>query len=228
MPARPAEPTRRNKPAPRVVVTGEVKAGKSSLINALLGASALATGPVERSALPILVSYAARPSLVLERSDRRRIPIDAFPAAEADDAKRVRLGLPIDLLKACRLLETPGFASGYDDLDRRAQAACRSAQAAIWCTPAVQAWKASEREAWLALPARVRQRSILAVTYKDAIASDADARHLSARLRAEAGPHFGRIIMVASREAGLGGRQSGACELRSAVLDLVAAFAERI
>ena len=61
-------------------------------------------------------------------------------------------------------------------------------------TSAMQAWKASELRTWLALPRAVRQRGVLAVTFMDALPSKADAGRLLARLAADAGPHFRRIV----------------------------------
>ncbi len=189
--------------APRVAVVGEFNSGKSSLANVLLGGAVLPTGYRVRSPFPVLINYAAKPSLAFELLDRRRIATEweGVATASAQNVRRLRLGLPIDQLKAFRLIDTPGGATGDDALDERAFNACRRADVAVWCTPAVQAWKGSERLAWLALPKRLRLRSILAVTYKDAIASASDIDRLGARLRAEAGPYFSRIVMIACADA---------------------------
>ena len=80
------------------------------------------------------------------------------------------------------------------DDEARTLRACRSADTVIWCTPAMQAWKASELRTWLALPPAMRQRGVLAVTFMDALPSKADAGRLLARLAADAGPHFRRIV----------------------------------
>ena len=58
----------------------------------------------------------------------------------------------------------------------------------------MQAWKASEQRAWLTLPKGLRQRGILAVTFTDAIASQTDVDRVLARLHAEAGALFRRIV----------------------------------
>ncbi len=63
----------------------------------------------------------------------------------------------------------------------------------------MQAWKASELRAWLALPRAVRQRGVLAVTFMDALRSSGDAGRLLARLHADAGPHFRRIVTFSSQ-----------------------------
>ena len=60
----------------------------------------------------------------------------------------------------------------------------------------MQAWKASEERAWLALSERVRMRGILAVTFTDEIASPSDVSRLMERLKAEAGPYFRKVVLA--------------------------------
>lgn len=195
---------------PCIAVTGEARSGKSSLINTLLGLPGLPTGFDSRVRPPVLVSHASKPSLALENNDHRRVATNwaAIETTSVEAVRWLRLGLPADMLRLARLLETTAFASGDDSLDLRTQEMCGRAHAGIWCTPAMQAWKASERDAWLTLPERFQVNGILAVTYVDAIPSQRDRERLSARLRVEAAPYFGRIIMVANNEA-TGTRQAG-------------------
>ncbi|MBO0764557.1 MAG: hypothetical protein J2P50_08220, partial [Hyphomicrobiaceae bacterium] len=107
---------------------------------------------------------------------------------------------PLDTLRTLRAVDTPGLDLADDVLAVRTLRACRSADAVIWCTPAMQAWKATEQQAWLALPKAVRARGVLAVTFMDTLRSPGDAGRLMTRLNAEAGPLF-RKIVAASREA---------------------------
>src|SRR5262249_35077076 len=88
-----------------------------------------------------------------------------------------------------------------DDGDRRTLQLCSRADHVIWCTPAMQAWKASEERAWLSLPKKRRERGVVAVTFEDAIASPADAGRLLGRLQAEAGAHFRRIVFASECSA---------------------------
>jgi hypothetical protein len=64
----------------------------------------------------------------------------------------------------------------------------------------MQAWKASEHQAWLALPRAVRRRGILAVTFMDALRSQSDEGRLMARLQAEAGALFRKIVTISAHE----------------------------
>jgi hypothetical protein len=221
---------------PCIAVTGESRSGKSSLINALLGAPVLPTGLGDQVRSPVLISYASKPSLAAEHNDYRRVAVDWSTAARIPfhNIRRLRLGLPNDLLKSTRIVETPGFATGCEDRDQRAFEACRRADAAIWCTPAMQAWKASERDAWVSLSKRIGARSILAITYMDAIPSQTDRERLSARILAEAAAYFGNVVMIANKhatrapESGAPGsnevlwRASGGAELCAAVRTLIA------
>jgi hypothetical protein len=190
-------------PLPSVAAIGEFRSGRSSLINALLGTAALPTSLKVQIPYPVLITHAPKSSLAFELIDRRRIPTDwdDMVQAPSHSVRRLHLGLPSDCLKSIRLIDTPGYASERYEFDEQAFGACKRADVIIWCTPAVQAWKASERDIWLRLPKRIRRRGILAVTYKDLIPSERDLGRLSARLCAEAAPHFADVVMIASNEA---------------------------
>jgi hypothetical protein len=185
-----------------VVVIGEFNSGKTSLVNALVGASVLPASFTTHTAYPTVVRFARRPSLSAEIAQRRRVAVawDEIDSAPPHQIHRLHVGMPLDRLRTLRAVDTPGLDLADDVLAARTLRACRSADAVIWCTPAMQAWKASEQQAWLALPKAVRARGILAVTFMDALRSPGDAARLIARLDADAGPLF-RKIVTASREA---------------------------
>ncbi len=182
----------------RIVVVGEFNSGKTALVNALVGAPVLTPSSIVHTAHLTVVGYAARPSLTAETSSRRRRPVawDGISDLALDDVRRLHVGAPLERLKLFSVVDTPGLGFADSESDRRSLLACRGAGAVIWCTPAMQAWKASEEQAWLALPASVRARGILVVTFGDAIASRADVDRLMERLRAEAGPYFRAVVMA--------------------------------
>jgi GTPase Era involved in 16S rRNA processing len=113
------------------------------------------------------------------------------------------VGVPLERLRTLQAIDTPGLDLGDADLKARTLRACRNADAVIWCTPAMQAWKATEQQAWLALPKAVRARGILAVTFMDVLRSPDDARRLLARLSADAGPLFRKIVTTPGHKASL-------------------------
>ncbi|MBX9590421.1 MAG: dynamin family protein [Hyphomonadaceae bacterium] len=182
----------------RIVVVGEFNSGKTTLVNALVGAPVLTPSAVARTAHPTVVGFAPKPSLSAETTDRRRMPVawDGLDAVAPGDIRRLHVGVPLERLKRLSVVDTPGLGLADGESDRRSLQACRTADAVIWCTPAMQAWKASEEQTWRALPERVRARGLLAVTFADAIASPADMDRLMQRLSAEAGPYFRRVAMA--------------------------------
>lgn len=188
---------------PRLALIGEFNTGKSTLANALLGARVLPTNVEANTGLPILVRYAPRARLELEFADGQRRPISWFDheRVKFENAKLLHLWMPLERLKAFELLDTPGLATGNDELDRRALAASRTAHVAVWCTSATQAWKASEHRVWQGLPGRMRSRSMLAVTFRDVLSSERDEQKLMARLSVEAGPHCSKVALVSSEDA---------------------------
>lgn len=196
-PAVPADARSRRQGRTRIVVVGEFNSGKTTLVNALVGAPVLTPSVITRTVHPTVVAFAARPSLSAETADRRRTPVagDRLDDGAPDDVRRLHVGVPLERLKQFSVVDTPGLGLAGEN-DRRSLQACRYADTVIWCTPAMQAWKASEERAWLALSERVRARGFLAVTFADEIASPSDVSRLMERLRTEAGPYFRKVALA--------------------------------
>jgi hypothetical protein len=190
--ARPGKPRRT-----RVVVIGEFNSGKTTLVNALVGAPVLAASFTTHTAHTTVVAFASRPAVSVETTARKRLPSawDRIGEHAPQDVRRLHVGVPLQRLKGLSVIDTSGlgFADGESDAAGSLQA-CRNADVVIWCTPAMQAWKASEERTWLALPEGVRARGLLAVTFADGIGSPADLDRLMRRLETEAGPHFYRVV----------------------------------
>jgi hypothetical protein len=182
----------------RIAVLGEFNSGKTTLVNAMLGADLLPAGIATRTRLPIVARFGSRPSLTLKLADGRRVSLaqETLDGPPAADARQVHYRSPLGSLKRITLVDTP--ASGLEDLivDLHTVEACRGADLVVWCTPAMQAWKHSEQVLWLTLPVTLRKRGVLAVTFADQIASQVDLDRLSARLRADAGAFFRDIVVL--------------------------------
>nr|WP_269328843.1 dynamin family protein [Kineosporia babensis] len=118
----------------RVAVAGEIKRGKSTLVNALIGAeggltvadaeaeAAMATGQLETTYVLTEIVHGSRPSLRVLRKDGTAEDVSLtrlreFTARRADasldDVERVVVTLPAPLLSRFRLIDTPGFNSVY-------------------------------------------------------------------------------------------------------------------
>jgi GTPase Era involved in 16S rRNA processing len=181
--------------ARRVVVIGEFNSGKTTLVNELVGADVLTPSIMANTTHPTVVAFAPRRSLTAETGDGRRVPIGRDPTDAAGDVRWLHVGMPVERLRSMSVVDTPGLGLAGEEDDRRALQSCRNADIVIWCTPAMQAWKASEERTWLTLPHRMRARGILAVTFADEIA-EMDACRVLARLRSVAGSCFREIALA--------------------------------
>ncbi|MFZ1106034.1 MAG: dynamin family protein [Hyphomicrobiaceae bacterium] len=198
----PPAPRPARKPRPvRVAVIGEFNSGKTTLLNALLGAAVLPASFITHTAYPTVLRFAPRPTLSAEVAGRRRVAFtwEDLDGAPSHHIHRVHVGMPLDRLRTLHAIDTPGLGLGDPVLEERIVKACRSADLVIWCTPAMQAWKASEQHVWLSLPRYVRRRGILAVTFMDTLTAPADAGRVMARLHAVAGDLFSRIVTTATQ-----------------------------
>lgn len=181
-----------------MVVIGEFNSGKTTLLNALLGAPVLPASFITHTAYPTILRFAPRPTLLAEVAGQRRVAFawEDLDAPPSHQILRLHIGMPLDRLRTLQAVDTPGLGLGDPVLEERTIRACRSADLVIWCTPAMQAWKASELHVWLSLPRSVRRRGILAVTFMDTLAP-ADVARVMARLNADAGDLFKRIVTTA-------------------------------
>ncbi|MEU5265229.1 dynamin family protein [Amycolatopsis sp. NPDC021455] len=108
-----------------VLVAGEFKKGKSTLVNALLGVEVCGTDPVVFSAVPTLVRHGERAGATLVPDDESAgpRPVDVRAAAEhgrtglTGDGTRLRaveVALPRQLLaEGLVLADTPGLGGGF-------------------------------------------------------------------------------------------------------------------
>ncbi len=187
---------------PTFALMGEYSAGKSTLLNLLLG----------QSLLPTRVTATQFPAVWLTYGDTRSIVGLTYDGAATDltdadlisgdlsDFLLLRIALPSDLLKVADVLDTPGISD-----PRLARGLIeflsRFSDFAIWCSTASQAWRQSEKAMWSSLPKRLRQNSILAVTRTDKVGKSADLDRIVARCRKEAAPLFREIRPIASVRA---------------------------
>jgi len=107
-----------------LVVVGEVKRGKSSVINALIGADLLPVGVVPLTAIATILEYGELPTVRAEFQDgtERQVPLEALwdfvtekgNPANAKGVREVHINWPSDWLKSgVQLVDTPGIGSIY-------------------------------------------------------------------------------------------------------------------
>lgn len=174
----------------RIAILGEPNSGKSSLANLLIGAATLPALPVRNTRLPTLLKYAPAPIAAAVDDRGKRFTLSARESIPPEIVSYVEVGLPSEILRRAEIMDFPGSATPQFP-------ACGTfalkygIDAAIWATVATQAWRESERMAWLELPQRIRERGLLSVTHCDLIAAGEDGtKRLRARLENTAQPYF--------------------------------------
>jgi small GTP-binding protein len=138
----------------RLAVIGEFNAGKSTFINALIGADVAPTGVLPTTASLHHLRWApdpiARISFLPGSEPPERIVAlgdlrTTLASLDAAAIRRVELLLPLVFLLRVEILDTPGFNAPEPIHTRAALSAFEEADAAIWLFDATQAMKQSER-----------------------------------------------------------------------------------
>ncbi|MDP9037533.1 MAG: dynamin family protein, partial [Myxococcota bacterium] len=138
----------------RLAIVGEFNAGKSTFINALIGADVAPTGVLPTTATMHHLRWApdriARISFVAGHEPRERtLPLDevrgTLKSLDATTIRRVEILMPLPFLVRVEIIDTPGFNAPDVNHTRVALAALEEADVAIWLVDATQAMKQSER-----------------------------------------------------------------------------------
>lgn len=113
----------------RVAIAGKVKAGKSTLLNALVGEQVAPTGTAECTRIVTWYRDATRPmiTMVPRAGNARQLPITRQDGAlvidtmgvPPDDVDRLVVDWPSSSLRASTLIDTPGIGSLSTDVSAR-------------------------------------------------------------------------------------------------------------
>ncbi len=125
-----------------LLVVGQFKRGKSSLVNALLGADVMPTGALPLTGVATVVRYGDEPRIeVLFRhgTNRREASVDELPLYVSEQfnpanrlgVDRVEVFWPAETIRGLVLFDTPGIGSTYTHNTAAARAALPRADAAI-------------------------------------------------------------------------------------------------
>lgn len=137
----------------RVAIVGEFNAGKSTFINAVMGADVAPTGVLPTTATLHHLRYAPDPFARIQFYEgdvkERIVPSSelraALEAIDTSNVRRVEILMPLVSLTRVEILDTPGFNAPDPRHTEAARSAFEEADAAIWLLDAGQPLKQSER-----------------------------------------------------------------------------------
>ena len=142
----------------RVVVAGEAKRGKSTLVNALLGRDVLPTGVIPLTAVPTTVVQASAEEgveVAFTSGRSSRLPLSAVPdfctergnPGNCRNVSAITVGLDAQILaRGVEIVDMPGTGSVHAHNTAAADAALPSMDAAIFVLTADPPVSASERD----------------------------------------------------------------------------------
>lgn len=179
----------------RIAVCGEVRSGKSTVLNTLLRARILPDN-LGRTHRPVIhVGHRAEAGVETDHADGRgtqRALADG--PAVAEDATEVRLWSDHAHLAGFEFVEVP--LTKAEELTEAQIALVRSADIMIWVTIASQAWRLTEKTLVEQFGDARPAQAILAVTRADKLRSDADRAKLKERMARETTELFSACIFV--------------------------------
>jgi GTP-binding protein EngB required for normal cell division/thioredoxin-like negative regulator of GroEL len=198
-----------------LAILGEFNAGKSTLVNAFVGAEVAPTGILPTTATLNLLRGGAERRVRVVRKDgttreggyeEARALLEAA-SAEGHAVDHVEIVLPSELLERVWILDTPGSNAPDPDHERLAREAMRRADAALWIFDAGQAGKATEGSVLAAV--RRSRREVLAALNKVDRLKPGELALVQRALR-EAMPELSRDPIPVSARLALRARLVGA------------------
>jgi GTP-binding protein EngB required for normal cell division len=208
----------------RVLVAGEAKRGKSTLVNALLGRQVLPVGVLPLTALATTVRYGADEVVTAEFAEGRT---EALPVSALDDLVTER-GNPgnrrglraVTVLTNARLLargvelvDTPGTGSVHSHNTLEAESAIATMDAAVFVLTADPPVSASEREL-IARVAGLSAEMFVVLNKADRLGHQdlAEVLAFTAQVVSDAAGRALRVYPVSARAALGGGGDAGFAE----------------
>ncbi len=191
-----------------VTVMGEFSSGKSSFVNAFIGADVAATGITPTTATINVVKYGhARGGRIHGRDgsvrelgwDELHPYLRGLNPAAAAGIDRVEICLPLEHLTKVHLVDTPGLNSILPEHEETARAFIARADAVVWVFTAGQGGKASERKALDAI--RAQGKRVLGVLNKQDQLSPSEVAEVVDHVRAELGDRVELVVPFSARRA---------------------------
>jgi len=191
-----------------VTVMGEFSSGKSSFVNAFIGADVAPTGITPTTATINVVRYGRERGGRVIRADGSALELgwDALMAhlrglspEEARGIDRVEILVPLPQLEKINIVDTPGLNSIQPEHEATARAFIARADAVVWVFTAGQGGKASEKKALRAIGDEGKR--VLGVLNKADQLSAEDTAEVTAFIQGELGELVETIVPFSARDA---------------------------
>ena len=203
---------------PRIMVAGEFSAGKSRLINALVGKVILPSNVTSTALPPMWLTGPGVASTIVWR-DGSVSGYDADRIEEIDIEQTAFCILSVDapILRHVDLIDTPGNS------DPNIPSECWErmlpyADGLVWCSSAMQAWKQSEKANCALMPEELRRQSLLVVTQADRMPDAKSAEKVLRRVRREALPVLNDVVMASALD------EEDVATVKALILELAASL----
>ena len=191
-----------------VTVMGEFSSGKSSFVNAFIGADVAPTGITPTTATINVVRYGrerggrivTRDGTTLELAwDALMAHLRALTPDAARAIDRVEILVPLPQLEKINIVDTPGLNSIQPEHEATARAFIGKADAVVWVFTAAQGGKASEKKALSSI--RHEGKRVLGVLNKADQLSPAETAEVVAHITGELGELVEAIVPFSARSA---------------------------
>lgn len=204
-----------------VAVMGEFSCGKSSFVNAFIGADVAPTGITPTTATINIVKYGrTRSARVVYRDNTSReiegqalsTSLSAIDDNEARRVQHVEILMPIDVLERVNIVDTPGLNSILPEHEAVARSFLQRADAVVWLFTVNQAGKSTERKALESIAEHgVR---VLGVLNKIDQLSAEQVEEIVTYVTGELGERVEACVPISARRALSGQPESGWDDLR--------------
>jgi tetratricopeptide (TPR) repeat protein/GTPase Era involved in 16S rRNA processing len=191
-----------------VTVMGEFSSGKSSFVNAFIGADIAPTGITPTTATINVVKFGAEKSGRIVTRDGAVIALAwdalfshlrALTPEAATAVDRVEILLPLPSLEKIAIVDTPGLNSILPEHEATARAFIARADAVVWVFTAGQGGKKSERAALEKI--RAEGRRVLGVLNKRDQLSPADEKEVIDYIASSLGELVEAVVPFSARNA---------------------------
>ena len=188
-----------------VAVVGQFSSGKSSFLNAILGADILPTGIIPVTAKPTFIKYAPQAFLKALYEDGREeyLSLDALGdfVDQRKDMKAVKalyIHLPNEILKKVSFIDTPGLNSRSAKDTAETMKILKECSGLIWLSLIDNAARAGELNELSLVPKTLKNHAICALNQKDKL-NDEEIKRVLNHSKITYNEYFSEVCAISAK-----------------------------